>query len=482
MLTLRRRQGTLSRTMLNDFDSIIAKLPALYRPILKPAITLQAEILGLLDETTEDAKSSRGHLAPPGARSRVMGGEILTDGENLYAIALRELAGASVRRNPDGTLTRVTPEERRLQLDLNYISPTLSLEPLENFEALIRDLFSIELDENRYTSDRLDELKSEGMEPPQMPSPREFEAARFLADRSIRTLTVAVKSSAGLLIGDLPKQLPPGSRERVDELTSAMTTAGLVSAELVVICTITQAQVARTPSTRVLKDLSKQGVRCACGKPIGDERIEEAVAVTDLGRVLLDKSRWFSLLLLQELLALGIPLDRILIDQQVGGDEMDCMADLNGDLVFFELKDKEFSLGNAYSFGAKIGIVRPGYRVIATTEHVGNDAKDHFQRADVATARRRYDPDFYDVDDGPRAIRYIEGTQNLRPELESLITEINSSDANRILTEITPLVALNPRRILNTIEQRKGAHALDTAVVRRKAKKVATQSDASQSE
>jgi hypothetical protein len=158
-----------------------------------------------------------------------------------------------------------------------------------------------------------------------------------------------VKSSAGLLIGDIPKQLPEESKETVDKILSDMLSAGLVHADMVVICKRTQAQVARAPSEEVLKDLAQRGLKCACGRPITDERAEKALTITDQGRSLIDKSRWFSLLLIQELLRLGIPLDRMLVDQQAGGDEMDCIADISGETAFFELKDKEFSLGNAYS-------------------------------------------------------------------------------------------------------------------------------------
>jgi hypothetical protein len=131
------------------------------------------------------------------------------------------------------------------------------------------------------------------------------------------------------------------------------------------------------------------------------------------------------------------------MDQQIGGDEMDCIADIGGELVFFELKDKEFSLGNAYSFGAKIGIIRPDYRIIATTERVANDAKEHFQRSEVAV-RRRFDSDFYRPNSEPHAMRYIEGVNNLRPGLEGLITEINTEDVVRIASEVLPLATLAP--------------------------------------
>jgi hypothetical protein len=72
-------------------------------------------------------------------------------------------------------------------------------------------------------------------------------------------------------------------------------------------------------------------------------------------------------LLLEELQKVGVSFDQTLTEQQVGGDEVDCLANISGELVFFELKDKDFSLGNAYSFGAKMGIIRPEHSVIFST-------------------------------------------------------------------------------------------------------------------
>jgi hypothetical protein len=86
--------------------------------------------------------------------------------------------------------------------------------------------------------------------------------------------------------------------------------------------------------------MSAQGVKCACGRAIAEERIEEALNITDLGRALLDGNRWLTLLLLQELQHVGVPLDQTLVEQQMGGDEVDCLANISGELVFFELKTK----------------------------------------------------------------------------------------------------------------------------------------------
>jgi hypothetical protein len=195
-----------------------------------------------------------------------------------------------------------------------------------------------------------------------------------------------------------------------------------------------------------------------------DERCEEALAVTQAGSDLLEHSRWFSLLLLDELLGFGIPIDRITLEHQVGGDEMDCLADISGELIFFELKDKEFSLGNAYSFGSKMSVLQPNHSVIVTTESVAADAKDHFQRAQAAQrgSRRVY---FDEDDDVPTAtpIRYIEGLDRLRTALADLVTNIYTRDAINLLTAAASFGAASPVFLLRAVRERAASNAVRSA-------------------
>jgi hypothetical protein len=144
-----------------------------------------------------------------------------------------------------------------------------------------------------------------------------------------------------------------------------------------------------------------------------------------------------------------VPREAVLIEQQVGGDEIDCIANISGELVLFELKDKEFNLGNAYSFGAKIGIIRPKYPVIISTEHVGNDAKEHFKRAQLArTAESRYSSDA----DDENPITYIEGVDSLRAGIEQFVTNIYKSDAVALVNQVLPLASFNPGAIVRALE------------------------------
>jgi hypothetical protein len=300
-----------------------------------------------------------------------------------------------------------------------------------------------------YKAERFDALKAEGRDSPPEPTPDEVRTCALLTDRLARTLAVAIKASGGLLVRDLSKQLPPESRDKAEAIAEALKEAGVVDSEIVVVCSKTQSQVTRAPSRSIIEELSGRGLKCACGRALCDERIEEALTITDLGRSLIDKARWLTILLVQELARVGIARDAILVEQHVGGDEIDCLANISGELVLFELKDKEFSLGNAYSFGAKIGIIRPAHSVVVTTEYVGNDAKDHFIRARQSSRAFDFEIDF---ETSQSEMVYIEGIANLREGIERLVSRIYANDAARVLDRVLSLAALRGRSLLSALE------------------------------
>jgi len=331
-----------------------------------------------------------------------------------------------------------------------YIGRTVDCPQLETVERAVNKAFNVTLAPELFRSDRFKALQQEGRAPPAPPDAIEVAASHALSGRGIRALAVAIKSSGGLLVGDLSKQLPLEDRGRTEEFRKTLESTGLVGSEIVVVCMKTQGQIARAPSEDVLRAMSDRGVKCACGRPISDERIEKAVTITDLGRALLDGNRWLTLLLLEELQEVGIPLGNTLIEQQVGGDEIDCLADISGELAFFELKDKDFNLGNAYSFGAKMGIIRPHHPVIFSTTKVGNDAREHFERARSA-GRSRYEEMYLPEDPSPE-IRYIEGVECLRVGIQELATAIHRGDALRILRRVLPFAALDAGALLSALE------------------------------
>jgi hypothetical protein len=458
MLLLRMFRGDVAGDRLAAFAEYLRALEGMGRPIIRPMRDAQP---GVFDLTSQDfpQRSRPAVDLDFGGDGSVSEGEILVEGPHLEVIALRVIPPGSRSGGPSGELPDPGASVRG-RLDISYIGPSLDASPIRLAVERARDVLGADMQSHRYTDERFKELKSEGRESPALPSDDELRGADLLKDRAIRTLAIAIKQSGGLLVRDLSRQLQADLRERTDTSHQALRTAGLVNAETVVICSKTQAQTARVESRELLAEMSARGLRCACGKPIAEERVEEALSLTSLGRALLEKSRWLTVLVIQELLAVDVPLSSMLVEQQMGGDEIDCIADISGELVLFELKDKEFSLGSAYSFGAKIGIIRPQHAVIVSTEYVGGDAKDHFRRAGLTPGGRRAS--------GTRGVEHIEGVGQLGAGIRRIASRIYGADGQRVLDQVLPLASLGGASLLRLLgrarEQRDGTDDISEAV------------------
>lgn len=450
MLSLKLFTANVKDDPRETLTEFLAHPPDGYKCVMRPALELQAQLLQVPVSST-DRRSSESFTSA--RRYDVSLGEVVTDGRNVISVTVRErLRPPRIRTNADGSIAPVPGSGRaERSVWVQCVSPDVD----PNLDTLIQGIserLNVTFEPYYYKSERFEELRSEGRECPGQPSPLEVMGARTLSDRATRTLATAIKASGGLMLSDLKRQLPREEQERVDQIRELLTSQELASNELLVICKKSSTQVLRLPSSDTLADLDRSGVKCACGRRILDERIEKALSLTEFGRRLLDGSRWFTILLIDELVALGVATQQLLVEQNEGGDEMDCLADISGELVFFELKDKEFNLGNAYSFGAKIGIVRPDHSVIITTEKVGGDARDHFQRAQIAENRgfRTYDYS----DPRPRPLVYIEGLETLRNDLTQFVTSIVKKDAASILSEAIESIVLDPREVVEAIEGR----------------------------
>jgi hypothetical protein len=249
-------------------------------------------------------------------------------------------------------------------------------------------------------------------------SPDQIAAAKTLKDTNLWKLAASVKASGGMLVKAFQKQF--GSTEQD---LSMLQTAGLVQKEHVVICKRTSGLVNRVPSRELLERLDEQGVRCgSCGRSLTDERLDELIAPTELGKQLLDHGRWMAALLIEELDRLGIPRDKVLLEFRESSEEVDAFIDIDGSLVMIELKDKEFSMGHAYPLSGRIAMYHPKHVLIVSRDKVAPDVRSYFERTK------------------PEArLSYVEELSMLPQELETLINLARSSKVETLLEYFNPL-------------------------------------------
>jgi hypothetical protein len=423
-----------------------AVLPGSFRPLMQPTLECQSAILGVPGTALRPTgQQTRDEYAA--VRSNIpSAAEVYTDGTALFVVMIR----VRVQGRAATAVRRAKTEELPSVLLLTYFGPPDHAIAADEVKAALETAATVPLEPLIYRSHQFDELRAEGRETTQQPAENERLASEILRDRSTRALVTAIKTSGGLLLRDLPRQLPSEDRDRTDTIRETLHGNMLIDSEVVVICGKSQTQTARVPSRQILVESSARGMKCACGRPIADERVEEALTITEFGRNLLDKSRWLTLIVVAQLLRLGVQSDHILIEQQVGGDEVDCVANIRGQLVLFELKDKEFNLGSAYSFGAKIGILRPAHAVIVSTEHVGGDAKEHFQRSRLAQSA--YSQRYLVQEEPGTDIQYVEGVDNIDLRIAEIVGSIYARSAVTVLEQVLPLAFPSPQAIIQRFE------------------------------
>lgn len=433
MIRLTMKRASLSATTAAGASKLVTRLSKLGNPFLKTGLDAQRAILKGKHLVEFDSESESRYSA---IRRIIWGEAFLAEGE-LYLVAEETIPGG----------------RRFLYLAAVTDGPPSKL--MEAFTKEVENELKVKLASFYYTTAEFDELKEKVQEGFEKPSADEIAMAAVLTDRDLRSLAIAIKQAGGLLVSDLAKQLKSSPSADVEAIRARMDGSGLLATETVVLCRSTSRQAFRVPSSQPIASFSAQGVRCGCGRPIGEERQEEAVSLTEQAMNLLDKSRWLSIIVHQELIAAGIQPDRILIEAMLEGDEIDCLADVNGELTLFELKDKEFSLGEAYSFGAKIGIIEPTHGVIVTTARVGADAKQHLSRAMQPrdAGRTRRPPSSPGVRDAARLnIVYVEGTRTLGQEIRRFVSEVSKRDATHLTQRVINSRSISAADIVKSIQ------------------------------
>lgn len=405
------------------------------RPVLRPALLAQADAMGVAVSRLRAAPSDH-------YRRTIEFAELLATDSGVIGITV-EMGDRPPYTDPLTPPAGTSTNEREILL-FGFGDSRIKSD-LDDVSGVISQHLEIEIPTFAYESREFRKLREDGMTSASEPSEEEILAARLLAHTAKRTAAIAVASSGGLLVGDLPKQLDEAERPNAVAIAEALQSCGLVASDIVVICSRTRDQVLRVPSTDALTQVAAAGGRCACGREIHDEQHEEVLSLTPLGRRLLDGSWWMTVLLMDELSRLGIPHTSMMVEQSDGGDEMDCFADVSGELVLFELKDKEFNLRNAYSFGAKFGIYRPAYSVVVTTAHVGGDAKEHFKRALSTESVHRFSPPDHTT------IRYIEGIETLAGGLEDLVGGVYRDDGTKLLRTVLQHAGLDPASVAEAL-------------------------------
>ena len=195
---------------------------------------------------------------------------------------------------------------------------------------------------------------------------------------------------------------------------------GLLEKNLIVICKkINQWWNMTVPSKEMLQELEKSGIKCSsCGAKITDEKIDNLYKISEEGAKLFDSSYWMVGRVVDALGKFGTRNEGISADILYEGDEIDIMALSMANWLVFELKDREFGLGDAYKFHGKISRLRykssePVVPIIVTTKTVAAEARKLLSDINPANSDRNRESD--------RDYIFIEGLENIEPQLSAWV-------------------------------------------------------------
>jgi hypothetical protein len=153
--------------------------------------------------------------------------------------------------------------------------------------------------------------------------------------------------------------------------------SGLLSKEYLVVCR----QDSHTLCTVEDRErLTAAGaMKCTiCGRPFAEELVQEIYAITDAGTKLLNGSHWMTIWVTELLRNAGLGLERIEWSSTGAEDEIDIVANICGRKIFFELKDREFGVGDAYPFLYRVERFGGSFGVVASTASIADEVKRVF--------------------------------------------------------------------------------------------------------
>lgn len=120
-------------------------------------------------------------------------------------------------------------------------------------------------------------------------------------------------------------------------------------------------------------------ITCSCGRALHNEQIQEIFALTDAGKRLIKSSRWMSVWITDLLIKDGVDRESIYWNATAGEDEIDIIVDVFGSKIFFELKDRQFGLGDAYPFAYRVSRYGARFAVVVTPDCVADEARRFFE-------------------------------------------------------------------------------------------------------
>jgi hypothetical protein len=246
-------------------------------------------------------------------------------------------------------------------------------------------------------------------------SPEDIEAAKLIVDDEIRQFILKLAQVGKMRDKDAGEIARPDVLQRLLSLR-------LTVEEYLLTCKRDQHTICVVPSKEQLSKEPMSSLRCSsCGRSFNQENLQVIYSLTERGKRQISHSLWMSIWITELLRENGVMKENIKWGLEANGEELDIMVEDFDSRIFFELKDREFGLGDAYPFVYRT--TRYGGRVgaVATTDRISTDAQKFLTEE---TERREY----------PIEIRCLEGPDSIQQGIAKLVKDASLLQARRVVT------------------------------------------------
>lgn len=239
-----------------------------------------------------------------------------------------------------------------------------------------------------------------------------------------------------LRLAQLGKARSVDAQVDIEASISSLLENELVRKEFLVLCRKDSRTLCTVETREELEGDSGQKFKCSvCGRSFSAELIEEIFALTARGRKMLTSSHWMTIWVTSILVECGIPLEQIKWGATAGEDEIDIVAEIQGQSIFFELKDREFGLGDTYPFTARVQRYGARAGVIISMDDIAEEADKFLSEQSRSLGRPIYT---------------MSGDSEVRTLLPSILRERAKSSAIESIKRVFRVAGVDPSPIMTT--------------------------------
>jgi len=246
----------------------------------------------------------------------------------------------------------------------------------------------------------------------------------LISDPKTRDILIEFNRKNNILLSDFVSNMNPDDRDAAERRLNFLSGQGLLDKSLVVICKKTNQWWNMTiPSLNMLQELEKAGATCtSCGSKITDEKVDSLFRISQTGSKLVSGSYWMMGKVVEILRKSGLREKDIFVSIGYDGEEIDILALAFSKSIVFELKDREFGLGDAYKFHGKVSRLKEKIGddvipIVITTKIVAAEARKLL--SEVASNKR-----YGYMELGGSDYLFIEGLEQVEPEIRKLFDDI----------------------------------------------------------